>query len=503
MQTLTTFAEGSSPALLARSAAALETWDDEDVAELRRRVRQLALVLLAIFATMKVVYTVLFALGRLDEKEFELRGVIQLVLLGGVVIAMRNPRLSARTVLRIDAAMVGALGLMWGVDLILSPRESPMEMAMLSSVSALLFVRAFLIPSWFMRSLLVGLLAVVPVGAALAAREGAFMERVTPGSGTAVIAFSLAWLGVLVGVTAYATHVLFGLRQRVRAAQRLGRYTLERKLGEGAMGEVYLGRHVSMRRPAAIKVLRPDRFSRAAVEAFEAEVEAISSLSHPNTVTIFDYGMTNDGICYYAMEYLDGSDLERLVRAEGPLPAARVVRLLRQAAGALAEAHERGLLHRDIKPANLIVSDRGGVRDVLHILDFGLAAKLGRETGNKLVGTPGYIAPEAITNAVTDERSDLYSLGAVGYWLLTGTQVFEGAHSAVDVCLRHLGGDIELPSVRARRSIDARVEALIMACLAHDPADRPRSARALEAALAELEIAPAPLHAFEGVQPAA
>jgi len=191
------------------------------------------------------------------------------------------------------------------------------------------------------------------------------------------------------------------------------------------------------------------------------------------------------------MEYLDGKDLARLVEDHGPQPGWRVVHLLRQAAGALAEAHAQGLLHGDIKPANLIVSERGGVPDVLHVLDFGLAGRLGRELAPRgLTGTPGYLAPEAIERSgPLDARSDLYALGAVGYWLLAGVAVFEAA-SAVELCLRHVAGEVEPPSVRGRVVIEPALEALVLACLAKRPEDRPTSARALADALDALAAGP-------------
>jgi serine/threonine-protein kinase len=286
--------------------------------------------------------------------------------------------------------------------------------------------------------------------------------------------------------------VIFGLRREIQEARRLGQYTLEEKLGEGGMGAVYRARHAMLRRPTAIKLLPPAKSSEAALARFEREVQLTACLSHPNTVSVFDYGRTPDGVFYYAMEYLEGANLQALVRDDGPQPPARVAHVIGQVASALVEAHGIGLIHRDIKPENIILCERGGRPDVAKVVDFGLVRDPEPGSGARLTltnvvqGTPLYLSPEAIRAPETvDARSDLYALGAVAYFLLTGTHVFGGA-TAVEVCSHHLHSLPEPPSDRLGRPLPPGLERLVLACLAKDPGRRPPSAAALQDALAGL-----------------
>lgn len=179
------------------------------------------------------------------------------------------------------------------------------------------------------------------------------------------------------GIAAGFSQTIYGLRRAVSAIQKLGQYTLEQKLGEGGMGVVYRASHGMLRRPTAIKLLQPDRTGTAALARFEREVRRTAMLTHPNTVTIFDYGRSTDGVFYYAMELLEGASLDEVVEVDGPQPEARVIHLLDQAAASLAEAHAAGLIHRDVKPGNILVVDRGGIADLVKVVDFGLVKDLG------------------------------------------------------------------------------------------------------------------------------
>src|SRR5262249_34398118 len=224
------------------------------------------------------------------------------------------------------------------------------------------------------------------------------------------------------------------LQKATLEAKQLGQYALEENLGAGGMGTVYKARHAMLRRPTAVKLLDVDKMSDAAVARFEREVQLTSGLTHPNTVAVFDYGRTPDGIFYYAMEYLDGMNLDDLVKKHGALPEARMAFILRQVCGSLAEAHAAGLVHRDIKPANIFLTRRGGLHDFVKVLDFGLVKALDGQdkanvtSPNALIGTPLYLAPEAMNHPDrVDARTDVYAVGAVGYFLLTGTPVFTGS----------------------------------------------------------------------------
>ena len=266
---------------------------------------------------------------------------------------------------------------------------------------------------------------------------------------------------------------------------KLGQYTLEERLGEGGMGVVYRASHGMLRRPTAIKLLHPEHAGEDGLARFEREVQRTAMLTHPNTVTVFDYGRTTEGVFYYAMELLDGISIEELVNAHGPQPEERVIHLLVQAAGSLAEAHDAGLIHRDVKPGNILVVDRGGIPDHVKVLDFGLVKDIGTGTetaltvADAITGTPLYVAPEAITSPETvDGRVDIYALGAVGYWLLTGTDVF-GGRTVLEALAHHVHSTPERPSARLGAPVAADLEAVILACLAKRPEDRPQSAHTL------------------------
>jgi serine/threonine protein kinase/CHASE1-domain containing sensor protein len=306
------------------------------------------------------------------------------------------------------------------------------------------------------------------------------------------------WLVFLfgVGLTGIATAVYFTfamlrrLRRSVQRSINLGQYTLEEKIGEGGMGVVYRATHALLRRPAAIKLLLKETASENELVRFEREVQLTSRLAHPNTISIFDYGRTADGVFYYVMEYLDGVDLERLVRADGPLDPGRAIHVLAQVAGALAEAHLSGLIHRDIKPANIVLTERLDEPDVVKVVDFGLVKTVEQASGdigitqvNSITGTPLYLAPEAIQSPQNvDGRADIYALGAVAYFILTGDHVFDGS-TVVQVLTRHMLEQPTPPSARLGRPIEKDLEAVILSCLAKDRSQRPASAAAVRDAL--------------------
>ncbi len=270
-------------------------------------------------------------------------------------------------------------------------------------------------------------------------------------------------------------------------AKQLGQYQLENLIGAGAMGVVYKGHHAMLRRPTAIKLLNVEHVNDASIQRFEHEVQITCKLNHPSTIAIFDYGRTPEGVFYYAMEYLDGIDLQTLVDKYGPQPEGRVIQILKQICGSLYEAHSLGLVHRDIKPANIMLNRRGGESDVVKVLDFGLVKaiddpKQGQQYGG-LSGTPLYMSPESIqTPDLVDARSDLYAVGAVGYFLLTGQPVFS-ARTLVELCQQHVTEVPDLPSQRLNAPISSELESAIMSCLEKSRSKRPQTARDLAALL--------------------
>jgi serine/threonine protein kinase len=276
-------------------------------------------------------------------------------------------------------------------------------------------------------------------------------------------------------------------KQRLAEAQleakRLGQYHLESKIGEGGMGTVYRAKHALLRRETAIKLLTPDKADDLSLQRFEREVKLTSQLTHPNTIQIYDYGHTPEGIFYYAMEFLDGLNLKELVSKYGPQSSARVVHILSQICESLQEAHCAGLIHRDIKPANIILCERGGVPDFVKVLDFGLVRHYGVSqkentqvtTTATVSGTPQFLSPEAIRNPDdADPRSDIYAVGAVGYFLLTGHYVFEG-QSMMEIFEKHLTKEPTPPSSKVDTPICPYLERTILDCLNKDLNNRPNS----------------------------
>jgi serine/threonine-protein kinase len=298
------------------------------------------------------------------------------------------------------------------------------------------------------------------------------------------------WSALTVAVATLASRVIYGLRERAREAREIGQYTLEARLGAGGMGVVYLARHSLLRRPTALKLLPRERAGERRIQRFEREVQLTSSLTHPNTVAVYDFGRTPDGIFYYVMEYIDGVTLEDLVQHGGPLPPGRVIHLLEQLCGALIEAHSVGLVHRDIKPQNLMLCVRGKVSDHLKVLDFGLVKDRSESAPNAtdegaFVGTPLYMAPETVLNpASVGPAADIYSVGAVAYFLLCGEPVFTG--TLMEVCLKHVHEDPVPAASRAPQAVPPELDQLVLACLKKKPHERPASAAALREALGAL-----------------
>jgi serine/threonine-protein kinase len=301
-------------------------------------------------------------------------------------------------------------------------------------------------------------------------------------------------VAALVGV--YGTHIINTARREAFKARQFGQYRLLEKLGSGGMGEVYKAEHVLLKRPCAMKLIKSENEADAAALArFEKEVQTTSKLTHWNTIEIYDYGHTEDGTFYYVMELLPGKSLEELVEQHGPLPAGRVVHLLRQVCDALQEAHDVGLIHRDIKPANIFAAQRGGFFDVAKLLDFGLVKERSGRPGDgdepscgSFSGTPLYMSPEqALAYEDVDGRADIYSLGAVAYYLLTGNPPFSGMN-VVDLLRAHAGQEVAPPST-LNVAVPGDVERVVLRCLEKNPAARFTDAASLGEAFGACECA--------------
>jgi serine/threonine-protein kinase len=311
------------------------------------------------------------------------------------------------------------------------------------------------------------------------------------------------WLIIAVTLSTVTSRTIYGLRQQVKAASEIGHYTLEERIGGGGMGEVWRARHRMLIRPAAVKLVNSrelasgrDRDPELRLRRFEREARATAGLKSPHTVQLYDFGVTDDGTLYYVMELLEGMDLDTMIDRFGPVEPERAIHLLLQVCASLDDAHQNGLVHRDIKPANIVVSRVGSDWDFVKVLDFGLVKlesahqsdeSLRLSDDGNVSGTPGFIAPECVLGAETDHRADLYSLGCVAYWLLTGRLVFEGP-GAVKVMFDHVHTPPPAPSSRLQAPIPAELEALILECLEKDPIKRPASAAAVQARLHAIRV---------------
>ena len=476
-----------------------------DDAETRRLVRRRLMVyvrlVMTLFGGLYVVGAlalIALAPSQLLAVHFHPGKILNLLLVVGALgflLFLRRWEPSERALRAADIGFAFAIASGIGVASATAPVGYHFELIALLVMIFLLVLRAALVPSQPRFTVMVGIVCSLPILAGgYVQLVGSPMpnEFLTPGI---IVTGLAAWCVVATAATTVVSRVIYGLVTQVRDAQHLGRYTLGAKIGEGGMGEVYRAEHAMLRRPTAIKLLLPGKVSASSLERFEREVQLTSRLSHPNTIAIYDYGRTPDGIFYYAMEYLDGLSLESLVASDGVQPSGRVVHILLQAAGALAEAHGVGLIHRDIKPANIMLCERGGMPDVVKVVDFGLVKNLDAADGdvaltntNALTGTPLYLAPESITRPdKIDARIDIYALGAVGYFLITGTPPFTG-HNVVEIAGHHLHTTPEAPSARLGRAVPPKLDALLVACLSKDPDARPRDAQALLTALLDCEV---------------
>lgn len=474
------------------------SWDPELSSEagrqfLQKRLATFTATIFSLYVGVSVIVIAFFELTpRMKPSQYAVAvfgAMVGAALLAAIWAATRSKRMfPARALHAMDLGVLLALGIVGALIAYTTSDRGLNGYLTLTIYSFVIVGRALFVPSTRRRTLLLSALGMLPVAVSYTTIALEQPGHLPVGAGAWLVGTAII-IGVTVLLAAIGSGVIYGLRREVEEARELGQYTLGEKLGQGGMGVVYKASHRMLRRPTAIKLLRPEIVNELSLQRFEREVQLTSQLTHPNTIAIFDYGRGPDGTFYYAMEYLDGIDLERLVGKYGPLPAARVVHLLRQVCGALNEAHGRGLIHRDIKPANIIVCMRGDVADVVKVVDFGLvkdvsAAGDARVTAQQAVaGTPAYLSPEAITTP--DEigpACDLYAVGAVAYFLLTGQLVFEG--NAVEVYGHHVVTPPQPPRSRSDNPISAELEEVVLHCLAKRPTERPDSAQKLAENLA-------------------
>ena len=396
----------------------------------------------------------------------------------------RDPRFILDLGLVYMVFTAGALGLV--IHWFRVPKEWPVS-PMISWIGAVVLMSAAIVPNTPRKTLIAGLVAVSmnPLGMLIAKARGTWDF----GSLSNVLVMHYPDY-LLVGVAVVISRVVTKLGQQVTKAREMGSYQLVALLGKGGMGEVWRARHQMLARDAAIKLIQPDVLSRTGGNSvlirrrFEQEARTTALLRSPHTVELYDFGVTKDGVFYYVMELLDGIDLETLVKKFGPQPPARVVSILRQVCRSLADAHNHGMIHRDIKPTNIFLCRMGNEYDFAKVLDFGLVKVLDDHETQITVegattGTPAYMAPEmALGGSPVDGRTDLYGLGCVAYWLITGHLVFE-EKGGTAMMLAHLQKVPVAPSKRSEIMVPAGLDRAIMMCLAKEPAQRPAGAEVL------------------------
>jgi eukaryotic-like serine/threonine-protein kinase len=484
------FIEGSRP-LLSEETAAL----------LRQRLKAVALVL-SITLTMAFVSSFFI----LKTPFMILRGGIVVVLIGSYLLLRSSRPIPLRRLQLVELFVFGGVA----VQAVLVLTNRTMRFAESQDVASTITGRNVTFLVWSVLILLYGMFmpntwkraALILLPAACIPFATNFFMRWKSSQAADIFdkdqfGMPVPWPFLAAFAAIYATHVIHSIRREAFKAKQFGQYRLKEKLGSGGMGEVYRAEHVLLKRPCAIKLIRPENETDAtALARFEREVRATAELTHWNTVEIYDFGHTDDGTFYYVMELLPGLSLEDLVKKHGPLPPERVVHLLLQTCRALREAHSRGLIHRDIKPANIFAAVRGGVYDVAKLLDFGLvkqerskeAEQADAAQAGSLAGSPLYMAPEQASEfGKADARTDIYALGAVSYYLLTGKPPFSGK-SPMAIIIAHSHDEAAPPS-KFREGIPDDLEVIVLRCLAKKPEERFPDAVSLEKALANCECA--------------
>lgn len=485
--------------------SASDRFENEAREYLRCRLRMTTFVLFAGFLGF-----LLLALPQAGSESLGLHAAVTVLLgaLAGLFLTKWSP--STRVLRGVEIVVFGvtaaffvvsrylnAMGVPPPLVVVAEDRVRPFDLAFLSELAIPWILLGqlygvFIPNTWKRATAMVAAMSLTPVVLALviAVRREDVADQLRDGGFVAL----LLWMTISAVIAIYGSHRFGLLRREAFDAKQLGAYSLREMLGAGGMGEVYLAEHRLLKRPAAIKLIRPEKAGDAnALARFEGEVQATAALTHPNTVEIYDYGHALDGTFYYVMEYLPGLNLQDLVDRYGPLPAERAVFLMTQVCSALREAHAAGLIHRDVKPGNIYACERGGLFDVAKLLDFGLVKSIRPDSNQNLtfegavVGSPHFAAPEAMLDGDLDARADIYSLGATLYFLLTGRPVFP-EKNILKVIFAHQNEAVT-PLSLVTATVPADLEAVVLKCLEKKSKARFESVAALEEALRSCQCA--------------
>jgi eukaryotic-like serine/threonine-protein kinase len=481
-----------------------DVWEDNQQI-LRRRL----MIIATVMTTIITVSTVDWFLSSTEETDYIARLIAFVVSLTAAIILYRNHNLSLMQIRIAELLVMANVGLL-AIDLDVRmtcnviEAEKPNMSTMLASInnwnyvtwSLIIFIYGVFMPNRWQRAACVLLpMAAVPYLVTeltnVIARD-VYNLNISELMHNDLLGRPLSPPLIAACISIFAAHTIHGARTSAFQARRLAQYRLLELIGEGGMGRVYKAEHLLLKRSCAIKLIQPDKNADSrALRRFEREVRATAQLTHPHTVQVYDYGQTNEGIFFFAMELLPGMNLGELIKMTGPLPPERAVHFLIEVSDALREAHEVGLIHRDIKPGNIFISERGGIRDYTKLLDFGVVREVKvdpslSQTSMMIAGTPSFMAPEQATHPEqTDSRSDLYSLGTVGYYMLTGQVPFKG-QTPIQIMMAQVNETPDPPSLH-QSGIPADVEAIIMKCLEKNPEDRIASAIQLRDSLVACE----------------
>jgi eukaryotic-like serine/threonine-protein kinase len=498
-----------TPSELRTTAGYRRRLPDDLLRQASRRVEIIALIGAALWILGPALGHLALHIARPEDPRSTQFQALDVIALIGIVTSLalfaylrtgeRDPDLVMNLALAYMVAVAVHIGFMIHLDPIAAMPSATAPVITWTGPVILMF--AAIVPSTPAKMALVGFLAASmdPLGMVIAQATGKY--HFGPLINVLVMHYPNY---LLLGVAVVISHVVARLGHQVTKERELGSYRLGKLLGRGGMGEVYLATHRMLARPAAIKLIRPEvlaagdgNTAQLAVTRFKREAEAAAKLRSPHTVELYDFGVTEDRTLYFVMELLDGMDLETMVQQYGPLPPARVIHVLRQICESLEEAHASGMIHRDIKPANIHLGRLGLEYDFAKVLDFGLVKSFSGGNGEHTLataagltpGTPAYMAPEMGDEDKTDGRADLYSLGCVAYYLLTGRLVFEAA-TALQMYAKHLQDLPAPPSTRSPVPLPPGLDQLILACLAKKPESRPRTAVELARSLAAIEVEP-------------